>query len=61
MTHQLIRNGKKISINKKILHELVEVLRPYVSPSGLSPNIKALGADEKLAVCLYYLKYADSI
>ena len=61
MTHQLITNGKKLSINKKKLYELVEVLPPYVSPRGLSPNIKALGVDEKLAVCLHSLKDADSI
>ena len=41
--------------------ELVEVLRPYISPRVLSPNFRELDADEKLAVCLYYLKDTDSI
>ena len=52
---------KKLSINKIKKYELVDVLRPYISPRDPSPNFRALDADKKLAVCLYYLKYTGSI
>ena len=40
---------------------LVDELRPYITPSPLSPNQKALSAEKKLAITLYYLKDTGSL
>ena len=40
---------------------LVAELRPYISPNPLSPNHRALNAEKKVTITLYYLKDTSSI
>ena len=40
---------------------LVSELSPYVSPDPFSPNSRALSADKKVAITLYYLKDTGSL
>ena len=41
--------------------DLTKELQPYISPSLLSPNHRALNTDKKLALTLYYLKDTGSL
>lgn len=52
---------KNFRLTKEKFYELADLLRPYISPRGQSPNYRSLDADKKLAVCLYYLKDTGSI
>lgn len=40
---------------------LVSELRPYISPNPKSPNHRALSAEKKVAVALYFLKDTGSL
>ena len=58
MVHQVMPDGKKrFRLTTEKFCELVEVLHPYISPRGPSPNFRTLDADKRLAACLYHLKY----
>ena len=52
---------KNFRLTKEKFYELVDMLRPYISPDDTSPNHRKLDADKKLAVCLYYLKDTGSM
>ena len=42
-------------------YNLVKELNPFITPNPLSPNRRALPADKKLAITLYYLKDTVSL
>ena len=42
-------------------YNLVKELNPFITPNPLSPNRRALSADKKLAITLYYLKDTRSL
>ena len=52
---------KNFRMTHEKFYELVEELRPYISPEQSSPNYRALTADKKVAVTLYYLKDTGSL
>ena len=52
---------KNFRIPKGDFEALVAELRPYISPNPLSPNHRALNAEKKVAITLYYLKDTASI
>ena len=52
---------KNFRLNKHSFFELLNILEPYISPDPKSPNTRALPADKKLAVALYYLKDSGSL
>ncbi|CAB4035871.1 Hypothetical predicted protein, partial [Paramuricea clavata] len=46
---------------REVFMEFAEELRPYISPNLSSPNYRALSAEKKLALTLYYLKDTGSL
>ena len=52
---------KNFRIPKGDFEALVADLRPYISPNPLSPNHRALNAEKKVAITLYYLKDTVSV
>ena len=50
--------GKQL---EKKFSNLLGELQPYLNPNPKSPNYRALGAEKKLAVALYYLKDTGSL
>ena len=52
---------KNFRIPKGDFEALVTELRPYISPNPLSPNHRALNAEKKVVITLYYLKDTASI
>ena len=52
---------KNFRLNKLAFKELVEILRPYITPNPISPNRRAIPADKKVAITLYYLKDTGSL
>ena len=52
---------KNFRFSKVAFMNLVDELRPYITPSPLSPNRRALSAEKKLAITLYYLKDTGSL
>ena len=52
---------KNFCMPKGDFEALVAELRPYISPNPLSPNHRALDAEKKVAITLYYLKDTASI
>ena len=52
---------KNFRLTKDKFFQLVDLLRPYISPKGTSPNYRALNTETNLAVSLYYLKDTGSI
>ena len=52
---------KSFRLTKEKFYELVEMLRPYVSPDETSPNHRKLDAAKRITVCLYYLKDTGSM
>ena len=53
--------GKKIRMTKESFLELVEKLHPLIAPNPNSPNSRAVSAERKLAVTLYFLKDTGSL
>ena len=47
---------KNFQMTKDSFVELVEELRPYIYPDSKSPNYRAVSAEKKVAVTLYFLK-----
>ena len=47
---------KNLRLTRNQFFKLTNELQPYISPSLLSPNHRALNADKKLGLTLYYLK-----
>eukprot|EP00794_Sanderia_malayensis_P020819 gene20819-biopygen15353 len=52
---------KNFRMTQEMFYELVEELRPYISPDNSTPNYRALSADKKVAITLYYLKDTGSL
>ena len=52
---------KNFRMTREKFYELVEELRPYISPDQSTPNYRALTTDKKVAVTLYYLKDTGSL
>ena len=52
---------KNFRLTKVAFEALVAELRPYILPTTLSPNHRALNAKKKVAITLYYLKDTASI
>ena len=52
---------KNFCLSEEQFRELAEKLRPYISPNSRSPNYRAIDAEKKLAVTLYYLKDKGSL
>ena len=52
---------KNLRLTRNQFFNLTNELQPYISPSLLSPNHRALNADKKLALTLYYLKDTGSL
>ena len=48
-------------MSKDSFNKLLSELRPYICPNPLTPNYRALSAEKKLAVTLYYLKDTGSL
>ena len=51
---------KNFRLSRKVFYDLLDQLRPHISPYP-SPNTRALCAEKKLAVTLYYLKDTGSL
>ena len=47
---------KNFRLEEALFFDLVSNIRPYISPIPNSPNKRALCADKKVAMTLYYLK-----
>ena len=52
---------KNFRMSRDLFTNLVFELRDYISPDPLSPNYRALTAEKKLAITLYYLKDTGSL
>ena len=52
---------KTFRLTKDKFYELLEMLRPYVSPDETSPNHRKLDAAKRIAVCLYHLRDTGSM
>ena len=52
---------KNFRMDEALFHDLVLQLCAYISPNPHSPNRRALTADKKIAVTLYYLKDSGSL
>ena len=52
---------KNFRMNKITFFELIEILRPMISPNANSPNYRSLSTKKKIAVVLYYLKDTGSL
>ena len=52
---------KFLRMSRDQFHELLEELRSFISPSPRSPNRRALSAEKKLGIILYYLKDTGSL
>ena len=52
---------KHFRLPREAFMEFSEELRPYISPNPSSPNYRALSAEKKLALTLYYLKDTGSL
>ena len=52
---------KNFRMTREEFFKLVHELRPYISPDESSPNYRALTAEKRLAVALYYLKDTGSL
>ena len=57
----MILGKKNFCMLKGDFEALVAELRPYISPNPLSPDHRALNAERKVAITLYYLKHSASI
>ena len=52
---------KDFRLSMDVFYNLLDKLGPYISPNPLSPNTRALNADKKLAVTLYYSRDTGSL
>ena len=52
---------KNFRMSRTQFYELVEEIRPFISPNLLSPNPRVIPAEKKLAIALYYLKDTGSL
>lgn len=52
---------KNFRMTREKFLRFVDELRPYISPDLSSPNYRALSAEKKVAVTLYYLKDTGSL
>ena len=52
---------KNFRMDKTTFFELVEILRPMISPDTNSPNCRSLSTEKKIAVVFYYLKDTGSL
>ena len=52
---------KNFRLSREEFMVLLAELKPYVAPDYTSPNYRALSAEKKLAVTLYYLKDTGSL
>ena len=52
---------RNFSMDEALFHDLVSQLCAFISPKPHSPNRRALTADKKIAVTLYYLKDSGSL
>ena len=48
--------GKNLRMSRPEFEEVIEMLRPSISPDPSYPNSRAFSSEKKLAVTLYYLK-----
>lgn len=51
---------KNFRVSYEDFQKLVDEIRPYIAPNLLSPNHRALSAEKKVAITLYYLKDTGS-
>ena len=52
---------KNFRMSRKVFIDLVDQLRPCISPSPFSPNYHAINVEKKLGMTLYYLKDSGSL
>ena len=52
---------KNFRLSRTQFFSLLEELQPHITPKPNSPNHRALAADKKLAITLYYLKDTGSL
>ena len=52
---------KNFRMDEHAFKELVLIVSPYISPNLTSPNSRAIHADKKVAITLYYLKDSGSL
>ena len=52
---------KNFRLNNYLFNELVNLLRPFLSPNPMSPNYRAIPIEKRIALTLYYLKDTGSL
>ena len=52
---------KNVRMSRELFDQLVNALNPWISPNLNSPNYRAIPANKKVGITLYYLKDTGSL